>query len=88
MFYEVFSNPEFDKYIEWDNEENNMEKIVVYVNYSTLQDCKENNIVQLLDYIYENPYDIINSLAVALDAVRFYINHIPKRKEVIVSECI
>jgi len=75
----------FDRYIEWDNEDNNQEKIVAWINYSTLQGCKENNIVQLLDYIYENPYDVINSLAVALDTVRFYVKKNSKRKEVVVS---
>ena len=85
VFYEAFSSADFDKYIEWDNEDNNQEKIVGYINYTSLQDCKDNNIIQLLDYIYENPTDVITSLAVALDAVRFYTKHIPKRKEVIVS---
>ena len=83
VFFEAFSDKEFEQYIEWDKEDNNQEKIVAYVNYSTLKECKENNIVQLLDYIYENPTDVIGALAMALDTVRFYVKKITKRKEVI-----
>ena len=86
MFYDAFCNNDFDKYIEWEREEANVEKVVAYINYSTLQECRENNIIQLLDYIYENPHDVILSLAVALDWVRFFNKKIDKRKEVIVSQ--
>ena len=81
----MFSNEEFDQYIDWQAEDDHHEKVVCYINYATLSECKENNIVQLLYYVYENPHDILKALAVALDTVRYYVKKIDKRKEVVVS---
>ena len=84
VFYEVFSNEYFDQYIEWVAKDYHHERVICYINYSSLSECQENNIVHLLDYIYQSPEDIIKALALALDAVRYYVKKMDKRKEVVV----
>ncbi|CAI2384338.1 unnamed protein product [Moneuplotes crassus] len=82
IWFETFKNPENDKYLEYEVEQENNDRVVVYVNYSTLINCGDNNVTQLCSYVYENPGQIINTLGVALDCVRYYVKKIPKRKEI------
>ena len=44
VFYEAFSLPEFQQYLEWDKKEENFENIVVQVNFSNLFACGNPNI--------------------------------------------
>ena len=73
MFFEAFSLPEFQEYLEWDKKEDNFEHIVVQINYSRLYNCGNPNIKQFLEYVYEHPNDVIKSIALGLDSVRVYV---------------
>jgi len=54
------------------------------INYSQLYQCGNVNIKQFLDYLYEYPQDIIKSVALALDSVRFYVYQEQEPREVVV----
>ena len=73
MFFEAFSLPEFQQYLEWEKKEDNFENVVVNVNYANLYSCGNPNIKQFLEYVYEHPNDVIKSIALGLDNVRLYI---------------
>lgn len=44
VFFEAFSLPEFQQYLEWEKKEDNFENVVVNVNYSNLYSCGNPNI--------------------------------------------